>query len=81
MYLADGLSLIYNTSAELNVVEQYDTVALDGGNVLHSEQILIQNWQFFILFVHFYHFLITFLSIFSYFLLMSPFSYLSFNLP
>ena len=29
MYLADGLSLIYNTSAELNVVEQYDTVALD----------------------------------------------------
>ena len=48
MYLADGLSLIYNTSAELNVVEQYDTVALDGGNVLHSEQILIQNWQFFL---------------------------------
>ena len=43
MYLADGLSLIYNTSTELNVVEQYDTVALDGGNVLHSEQILIQN--------------------------------------
>ena len=35
MYLADGLSLIYNTSAELNVVEQYDTVALDGGNVLN----------------------------------------------
>ena len=35
MYLADGLSLIYNTTAELNVVEQYDTVALDGGNVLN----------------------------------------------
>ena len=64
MYLADGLSLIYNTSAELNVVEQYDTVALDGGNVLHSEQILIQNWQFFIFCVTFmslsYQFLVSF---------------------
>ena len=35
MYLADVLSLIYNTTSELNVVEQYDTVALDGGNVLN----------------------------------------------